>query len=397
MIRRVWLPILAVATACVPTKEAATPSARVEDSAGIQLVTSSAPAWGDRSQWKVSAPTLTIGGVAGDSALDFLGIVGAHRFGDGTLVVANGGNGQLRWFSGDGRHIRTVGGRGKGPGQFAVLTGLYWLGDTLLAWDGRALAISRFTSTGTFVSIDTLRIADSARAFAVLGAFNNGRLLAEAGVALDVEHRDPGVIRPPRTLFSLAPGGVADSLGTLPGDQLFLSIQEGNAQLSAVPFGVGSRLAVRGNGYVASEGDRPQLQEYDETGRLRRIIRWPASRLPLLQDDIDRQLRELLGRAGTGMQRTRLDSLWRRVPKPDSLPLVVGLVPDEGALAWVRRGGHVADQDAPWWVFDREGRLLGTMMLPARASPLDITNEWIVLRVVDEDRIERIEVRRIRR
>ena len=396
MMRRL-LPLLIFATACTPAKDTTAPMTRVEDSAGISIVTSDKPVWGDRSQWKISSPALTIGGVAGDSAFDFLGIVGAHRFADGSLVVANGGNGELRWYSADGKHIRTVGGRGRGPGQFAVLTALYWLGDTLLAWDGRALAISRFTSTGTFLTIDTLRIADSARAFAVLGAFKNGRLLAEAGVALDVEHREPGVLRPPRTLFSLAPGGVSDSIGTLPGDQLYLSIQQGNAQLSAVPFGVGSRLAVRGGGFIATEGDRPQLQEYDETGRLRRIIRWPASRLPILQDDIDRQLRELLGRAGTGMQRSRLDSLWRRVPKPDSLPLVIGLVPDEGALAWVRRGGHVADQEAPWWVFDLEGRLLGTVMLPARASPLDITNEWVVLRVVDEDRIERIEVRRIRR
>jgi hypothetical protein len=36
-------------------------------------------------------------------------------------------------------------------------------------------------------------------------------------------------------------------------------------------------------------------------------------------------------------------------------------------------------------------------MLPATASPLDISNDWIVLRTVDENRIERVEVRRIRR
>jgi hypothetical protein len=35
--------------------------------------------------------------------------------------------------------------------------------------------------------------------------------------------------------------------------------------------------------------------------------------------------------------------------------------------------------------------------LPSAASPLDISAEWIVLRTVDENRIERVEVRRLRR
>ena len=45
--------------------------------------------------WKVAgSAALTLGGVAGDSALDFVGIVGAKRLADGSLVVANGGTGR---------------------------------------------------------------------------------------------------------------------------------------------------------------------------------------------------------------------------------------------------------------------------------------------------------------
>jgi hypothetical protein len=364
----------------------------VVDSAGIQVVTSKAPAWGERAAWKVAgSATLTLGGVAGDSALDFLGIVGAKRLTDGSLVVANGGNGELRWFSASGKHLRTVGGRGTAPGKFAVLSSLYWLGDTLLAWDGRARSLSRFTPAGQFLRVDTLRLADTSRAFAT------GDLLVEAGAALELKDRQPGLVRPGRSLFRFGADGAADSVGVLPGEELYFSTQDGHAAIRAVPFGLGSRLSVLPDGYLTSEGDRMQLEERDAAGRLRRIIRWPGARLALSRDDIDRQGRALLGSASTGVQRARLDSAWRDVPKPDSLPAIIGLMPDPGSLAWVRRGGHVGDAEAEWWVFARDGAWLGTVALPSAASPLDISAEWIVLRTVDEDRIERVEVRRLRR
>jgi hypothetical protein len=50
-----------------------------------------------------------------------------------------------------------------------------------------------------------------------------------------------------------------------------------------------------------------------------------------------------------------------------------------------------------WWVIAKDGSWLGSVMLPGTAAPLDITDEWIVLRTVDENRIERVEVRQVRR
>ena len=394
---RRWLILLAGISAC-RRAEAPVATPDVVDSAGIQIVTSRAPAWGERPAWRVSgAPALTLGGQAGDSALDFIGIVGARRLADGSVVVANGGTGQLRWFSVDGKHLRTLGGRGAGPGKFAALSSLYSLGDTLLVWDGRARVLTRLSESGEVLRLDTLRLKDSTRLFAILGAFSNGGLLAEAGTAIELKDRQPGFLRPGRSLFRFTGQGGSDSIGVLPGEELLLSIQEGHASLSAVPFGLGSRLTVLPDGFVASEGDRMQLEERDATGRLRRIIRWPGGRLPVSQDDIERQGRTLLGSAGTGMQRAQLDSVWRTIPKPDSLPAIIGLVPDPASLVWVRRGRHVGDTEAEWWAFAKDGSWLGTLQLPTNASPLDISSDWIVLRTVDENRIERVEVRRLRR
>lgn len=394
--KRLAVVLVVVVLACRKPAPVATTMATA-DSAGIVVVTSQAPAWGDRAGWKVaSTATLTLGGVAGDSALDFTGIVGARRLADGSLVVANGGTSELRWYSESGKHLRTVGGRGAGAGRFAALLGLYSRGDTLFAWDGRARILRRLNLSGETMRQDTLRLADSTRLFAVLGVFGDGTVLAEAGAPLELKDREPGPVRPGRSLFRIGPSG-SDSIGVLPGEELQLSTAGGRASLSAIPFGLGSRLSVLPDGYLASEGDRMQLQEHDVTGRLRRIIRWPGGRLPVTSDDINRQGRALLGSAGTGTQRARLDSVWRGVVKPDSLPAILGLMTDPLSLAWVRQGGHVADVDAVWWVFSKDGAWLGALTLPAAASPLDISDDWIVLRTMDENRIERVEVRRLRR
>ncbi len=392
------LVLLAGVLACRREASPVVAAPSVVDSAGIRIVSSLTPAWGDRAAWKVAgSAALTLGGQAGDSALDFVGIVGARRLADGSLIVANGGTGQLRWFSAAGKHLRTVGGRGSGPGKFASLSSLYYLGDTLLVWDGRARVLTRLSLAGEVLRQDTLRLADSTRLFSILGVFRDGRLLAEAGTVLELKDRQPGFLRLARTLFCFRTDGAADSVGTLPGEELFLSIKGGYASLSAVPFGLGSRLSVLPDGFIASEGDRMQLEERDMAGRLRRIIRWPGARVPVSPDDVDRQRRTRLGSAGTGMQRAQLDSIWRVIPKPDSLPAIGGLAPDPVSLVWVRRGGHVGDTEAEWLVFSKEGAWLGTVALPTSASPLDISAEWIVLRTVDENRIERVEVRQVRR
>jgi hypothetical protein len=391
------LVLIAAAVGCKEPEPVASTST-VSDSAGIRVVSSTAPAWGDRAAWKVAGrATLTLGGVAGDSALDFSGIVGAARLSDGGLVVANGSTRELRWFSATGKHLRTVGGRRGTAGTFAALSGFYAVGDSLVVWDGRARVLTHLTSAGDIMRQDTLRLEDSLRVFGIVGVFADGSVLAEAGVPLELKDREPGFLRPGRSLFRFPSNAQADSIGVVPGEELYLSNTDGNAALSAVPFGLGSRLAVLPDGYVTSKGDRMQLEQRDVNGRLQGIVRWPGNRVPVSTDDIDRQGRALLGSAGTGLQRARLDSVWRAVPKPDSLPAVIGLMPDPLSLAWVRRGGHVGDTEATWWVFSKEGAWLGSVTLPSISSPLAISDEWIVLRTAGEDRIERVEVRRLRR
>src|SRR5690606_19465085 len=64
----------------------------VVDSAGVEIVTSPAPAWAPGEGWRVAEePSLTIGSAAGDEAYALFGVVAAVRLPDGRIAIANAG------------------------------------------------------------------------------------------------------------------------------------------------------------------------------------------------------------------------------------------------------------------------------------------------------------------
>ena len=105
------------------------PTFSVRDSAGIEIVESSAPLLGPDA-WKVSEePVLQIGEMEGEEAYLFAGI-NPRRNGNfpfvfrwpmGRIVVCNGMDSTIRIFDRRGEFIRMVGGEGEGPGEFVFM------------------------------------------------------------------------------------------------------------------------------------------------------------------------------------------------------------------------------------------------------------------------------------
>jgi hypothetical protein len=103
--------------------------------------------------WAVdTARALRIGVREGPAAYELFDVVGSTRLSDGRLVVANGGAGEIRYYDATGRHLRTSGGRGGGPGEFRRLRKIFrHTADSLLASDRSAERLSLFDPTGAFV------------------------------------------------------------------------------------------------------------------------------------------------------------------------------------------------------------------------------------------------------
>jgi hypothetical protein len=149
------LPLTACRDRGAAVRESRAPLSR--DSAGVRIVTSYEPRWRPGEEWTVSAePVLRIGMVDGPQAYLFDRIEGVTRLSDGTIVVLNSGDGQVRYFAPDGKHLRSVGREGRGPGEMRAGRWLDRIENDVVQVthsDGRL----QYAPDGTLVGDDRLR------------------------------------------------------------------------------------------------------------------------------------------------------------------------------------------------------------------------------------------------
>ena len=106
---------------------------------------------GTAPEWDL-APVVTIGprglGV-GDGGPEEFGVASSASLGpDEAVYISDGYNAEVRVFGLDGEHRRTFGRHGDGPGEFASIESVAWVGDRLLALDLIGGRINEFSSEG---------------------------------------------------------------------------------------------------------------------------------------------------------------------------------------------------------------------------------------------------------
>lgn len=102
-----------------------------EDSAGVELVRNTG---GDRPLEWAFEPVLSIGGAdEGPEAFFNIGASGIAMDDDGVLYVLDSGNHRVVVFDREGRHVRTMGRRGGGPGELEFAYYLYLEPDGVVA------------------------------------------------------------------------------------------------------------------------------------------------------------------------------------------------------------------------------------------------------------------------
>lgn len=70
---------------------------------------------------------------------------------DGSVIVADQGSQSILIIDSSGRHVRTLGRIGRGPGEFTGLRNIGFLGDTIWAVDGGLRRVSMFTLDGSLL------------------------------------------------------------------------------------------------------------------------------------------------------------------------------------------------------------------------------------------------------
>ncbi|WP_420128181.1 hypothetical protein [Longimicrobium sp.] len=352
----------------------------VRDSAGIQIVENRGGVWGEDGGWRLSEePTLQIGVADGDTLYQLDGVRDAVRLGDGRIVVANGGSHQLRWYGADGRHAASAGREGGGPGEFRTLRTLRLLpGDSVLAYDLGAFRLSWFGPDGRFVRSAPLQpVGEVPPRF--VDRFADGSMLLSSSVRTGGETPRSGMRRD--TLLWLradAAGVPVDSLPVTPGSEASLQILTQGGRVTgmnvmAMPFMRNVHTAAAGDRYWQGITDAYEIVLRRADGTPQRIVRRAVKPVPVRGAYLD-SLRGLHVAEHGPEAGTSLD----QVQVPARLPAFERLLVDQGGNLWVQQTTWPGAVPAAWDVFDGDGRLLGTVTMPAGFRATQIGADFVL-------------------
>lgn len=364
----------------------------VRDSAGVTIVENKAPSLG-AGAIKISAdPVLEIGVLEGDDAYQLNRVVGATRLSDGRYAVANAGTWELRFYDAGGRHLRSVGGEGGGPGEFQYMRSLWRVaGDTLLVSDLTSRRLSVFDGEGRFVTSYAVPVPS--------GSLPDGTLVGwRTDQNFDSGSLTSGMLRPDQYLVHYTRGDVVlDTLGRLPSTERYLHLEMsggsiGSIEISPPPFGRTTEMVVSGDRVYAGSADEYEVGVYRPgvgLARLIRVARAPERVTPVVIGALkERQL----AAAGDAEGRRAVEQRFTSMEFPEFLPAYAGFRVDSEGVLWVQEYRPPGEEGSRWDLFDDEGRWLTTVELPARFRVLEIGSEHLLGVWRDEMDVEYLRV-----
>ena len=404
---------LAVLVLAAHQSHSQAPSTR--DSAGVRIVTSTAPLWDAAHALRIDGkPQLVIGDKPGDP-YELSKVKGAALLADGRIVIADGGSLQLRFYDSLGVFIKSSGGRGDGPGEFRSFESLSHLaGDTLvvMAPVGMRGSHSYFTGAGDFLfRVSPASAAPQARGplgkiHAPLAAFADGSSI-DGAFEGNPQPRERGArwIEPLSATLVDRQGATVRSLGDLP---MSLAVMEDRPRPPW--FAAEPAFANNDDTFFYGYGAEYSIRVYARDGTLKRIIRrsWTPQRVT--KADIDTYVVEWGKRwiksTGAAAEKEREDL--RDDPYAVTVPAFSQFIAARDGVLWVRKANLA---DAPgagalntmplvpsvWSLFDREGRWLCDVTLPALFRPYDIGSNYVMGVSRDSDGVETVVRFRLRR
>jgi len=352
----------------------------VRDSLGVRIVESLRPSWTEGLGWEVGEePLLRLGSVEGAAAELFNGVTGAECLGDGTIVVADGGSQEIRFFGSDGSVETVFGGPGEGPGEFSGLSAMgSGPGDQVWAYDFMLRRFTRLDSSGELVGL--LSLGAQPPMLNAVGSLADGTFVLKQLWAANTvaQATEGGLQRDPVAVVSVSPDGEAvDTVTMVPGRELYLWDENGRGVMGTLPFAHNAVAAVWDGGVVVGDQVAFELRKFDAAGRLLMVARIPGRDVSLGSGDMEAYIRgRLEGVPEERVAETRgsIESM----PVPDTKPAYGGILPDRSGDLWV--SGYASGPGAPgeWTVLDAAGRWLGEVGMPAGFFPWSIGEGWIL-------------------
>jgi len=366
----------------------------VTDSAGIRIVESRAAAWGPNPAHLDTVPVTAVR--AEDVgpyqfAFVFVGIL----LPNGGIAVAEGATSEVRLFDEAGMHLASIGRRGKGPGEFQVVSGLFAYGDdSVLAYDQGERRATVLPLAGGMPRVVTNPVAGNLTAFGVMAdgrmlLYNPGLYRRGRAAGLQWETTDIAVLD--------IRNGSGTVIGQLPSRELLVDPAGQSGELAPNHAAIWAGSA---DGFYWGRSDRFEIRRFDGEGRLRSILRRPVEPRAVTQAMLDRWVevnlamyRRSEGEAGAERNRARLEAATRG----SQVPLFQQAFVDHDQRLWVGRSvwPEVNAWARQWSIFAADGVWLGDLEVPPGWFVLDCRDDQVLVARHDEDDVPHVQVHRI--
>lgn len=312
-------------------------------------------------------PDLRIGSVAGPEEVAFASIRDVAVGPEGTVYVLEFSDRTVRVFDSSGGHVRTMGGRGQGPGELQNPRGLALAPDgTIWVFDDGLDAVLALAPDGTELSRHPL--PRSGISGTPLGLFWDGMFRDDGVLTQTVYHNDPV----PREMGLFEIRSRSWVLTFTPSTGALDSLYVGDDPLRPYRYRYEGADGRGGTVFGVTPFDPRRLITFDRDGRLwtalstsyrivgvsptgdSLVLQAESSEVPASADE-RAGWEEMLERAGL------------EVELPARTHVMSQLFADDERRLWVQR--HTASEEASHFdVFAPDGSMLGSVRLPGRLA-----------------------------
>lgn len=363
---------------------------QLSDSAGVPVVTNPVPGAGSPRLRLSAEPRLSVGVVEGAPAYQLFRASGGTVLADGSVLVVDGGTQEARVFDRAGKHLRTIGKKGQGPGEFTGISLVGVLpGDSIVLADRPGKRIAVFTREGILAR--TLAAPEALGIF-----FDTYGLLADGSISIAGRSipapSAPAVVRRPLAVswLSLRDGSLRP-FGEFPGAEIF----QVGMTTGPLVFGRGIHAAARGDRIAVGNDDAYSIRLYDGSGRIRLVVREPRGAVKVSAGEWEEAVPP--GFRDGSAANSPFKKVYDEQPHLPTRPSWGGwcsptcLRLDQAGNLWVQEfAANAFGERQAWHAFDRQGKFLGQLDLPPRSFLLDVGADWVLLNQKDEMDVERV-------
>lgn len=375
----------------------------VRDSSGVAIVENDLLRL-DATCSLAGTPTVSIGEEDGDENYLLSSVSGARRLSDGRIVLANARSWEVRYYGADGKHIRSSGRRGEGPGEFRQPFTLHTLpGDTVYVGDIRPFRFLVFAPDGEWVrTIDAKPMMINSPSFP--GVLDDGRMVLGLRDASAFDG-DPTEFKMEMLAMQLhaRDGTLLDTIATLRNGRYGVILPKNQMVISTMPFfesyahaNADADRIVLGHG---ADRELRVLGTGDGTP-IKRIVRWTGESRDVTSADVDAekarekaQFEQFGGDAkappfARGMYETNTHSAR---PVADVMPAMNGIRLGTDGRIWIREFYKTGDTLPRSWIgFDEEGRFVCRLKTPRFADFEEFGADYLLVVEQDSLGVERV-------